>query len=201
MFLNRDWAVVTRRVTVQGNSAEVTDLAGLAGFRCALSHPDSVPSGTSSPRDYASGKLWYSHREYLAPADGLLNAGDRISINGDEWELLTGSRPRYAGRSVKGMQALVQRTSVLYPLGAQVTEQGGDPVVLPLLPIALWAPSEHHESRGSYEDFECEAPIEADGVVGANKWLKVGDQTYRVISASTDYVGPRVEMRVRRAGG
>lgn len=103
---------------------------------------------------------------------------------------------RSAGRVV-ARQAHAMTIDDLYPLVVDVVEQGGG-LVRGGVRCAVWQPEDSDQLRGTFTDYDAEAPVEHDDVLTTNRALRLPDATtLKLGSHIVDSRPPRVRMRVR----
>jgi hypothetical protein len=153
--------------------------------------PDSVPAGSSSsPRELDAYRLeWAEGYKGL----GLLQAGSRVGIPGIGILELLGPPE---GPQDGGYGAPAQLASILYPLTAELQEQGGD-TVEESVQLAMWDETESQERAGRYETFDAEAPIDFRSELTTKRQLMVSGRIFKITSTASDLAGPRVLMTLR----
>ena len=82
---------------------------------------------------------------------------------------------------------------VLYPYSATIREQ--DTTEPSTRSWRSGQVREAHQTTGTYEEFDGEAPLQFENSIRANRWLELGDdeRRYSITSSITDLEGPRVK--------
>lgn len=198
MLTNRR-ANIERVVSVDQTRTLIIDDAVSGVFYLELTRPSSTPTGDGDPRDYPTFTLRWNGG-LLAPPVALAHAGSRVEVLEAVYELLSAPRELTAGTRVVAFEVEAQRVDVLYPYVGQLVEQKGD-VVLDAIRWTLWSPTERHEGTGDYEDFSAAAPADLRDEIHRNRRIKMGGDTYHILTASVALDEARVVFNVRRAGG
>lgn len=169
------------------------------GFRCQLSPPierkaDDLSPRETEPRSKLRWPVFYS-------GDPVLTAGARLSVDTEDYEIMSNPEPLSRGFKVFGYETQILRISLLYPITGEARTQEG--TVLGNTEFAIWSPSERANEQGEYEDYSGETDIGYASIFRRNISLFVGDPVvrYRVMAVSTIINPPRIVFTARRAGG
>lgn len=199
---------VTRRIEIDNTGAVSlnTTTAGPIGAQLYRSVETTLTAAREAPTPY---NLRYRLRRYgsfllryraktLGTESPRLQAGDRVEIDGTAYEALSGARPMSLGQRLIAYEAPVAVVGDLYPLLATILDNEGE--VATNVPLALTpAGDDIHTERGTYQDFDAEAPADYRDQLPPGRTLQVGTTRYRV--RSSELILGVVRMSVRRAGG
>lgn len=201
MALFTDKIKITRRVTVADDGvAIVTSVAGSPQFEAELTPPRlrATPPRPGSPQSIGVFTLRYWKSPVSFYGDPL-QAGDRFSAKGNEWEVLKDAEDILVGLRSGIQQTQVLPITLLYPFQAVLEEMGGDEVE-PNVRVAIWDPAEVHEDTGTYRNYRGQVAVEYRNLVRNNRVLAIGDQNYKITASEFDLVDRRVYMNLRKAG-
>jgi hypothetical protein len=201
MPLRTDHIRITRRVTVSEERViTVTPVVDSPYFEVEITPPSLRQAVRStSPQDTARYNLRY-WKSPVAFYEEPLNAGDRFTSRGAEWEVLSDAENVLTGTQAGVQFCQVMPITLLYPHVGDVQEIGGT-LVEPDIRLALWSPSEtHRESGGNYRDFSAQAPIEHRAAVSTNNQLVIGTNSFKILESNINYKQMHMELSIRKQG-
>ena len=141
------------------------------------------------------------HLVWFRVGDTSLRGGDRFTVGGTEYEVLTDTIGRRAGVRVLVNEVEAAPVASVYPLLAQLSDLGGV-VVLPEFRLAIWEGSRSDASHGEYGDLQGEAPAEHFNALKIpNREIVVGSAAFRITQAILHTDVPHVKLRLRTADG
>lgn len=133
----------------------------------------------------------------LGPVGDALTAGDRVGIRDVVYELIEDPRLIVDGGDPT-FDVSVQDITRLYPRLGQLQEMDG--TVVAGTRFAAYAPRETHETRGTYEDYTIDCPIDLHDQVRSNRQFAAGTDLFKITAATVDKVGGYVSVNARRSG-
>lgn len=191
---------VIRRVTVD-SGADIVILDALeAWFAAQRVRPGRSRPGsdTASPRRLRTNLIRY-RPGVLGPAGAPLRSGDRLDLNGSEFEVLENPREVHLGRRMIGQEVPILEVGLLYPLEGALAEQGGS-VVKAAVRFSIYSTDETHDITGTYEDYTAETDLANHEDCRINRQFVSDGRVYKITSAENDLVGGFVRMTVRKSG-
>lgn len=199
---------VTKRFSfTQGFSAVVDDvpIEEAVWFHCFVTPPASEPPiEVGSPRDNVPWTLLTSGGLFVPqepmPPGTCIEVVPVTYLFSGEYEIMTGPRLLRHGARVVAHRYQVLPLSVLYPFSASAVDNSGV-VISGAMPIAIWSTGESHNDRGTYEDFDAEAPAEYASAITTNTTLFLDGRRYRVTRSRLSTARPRLLMSLRRSNG
>lgn len=188
----------TRAVTVNDDMTVTIDDDPNQSFTGQVYPPRQTKGKDSdgSPRSNTPRNL-----VWVTPGAPEVRPGDRFSVNGVEYEILSGPVSRRAGLQILANEFEAAPVTSVYPLLAQLNDLGGEVVEdFEEIPVAIWEGSETTASHGEYDDLFGEAPAEFFAELNVNnREIVVGSRTFRITSTLLHIEAPHVKLRLRTA--
>lgn len=187
----------TQLVTVEDDLDVALDFTVGSYFACLLQPPKDADGNTEGPpRTMVPWKLFWESSQTLSAAGRV-----QLQSTGETFELTSRIRTIKVAETVMGYEAELMKLEELYPRRATLKESN-DTQVATAMRCAIYQPSESTESRGDYENYSGEAPIEHEAQLQVkNRKLVLGSRVFRIVSAVANYELPHVSLELRRTAG